>query len=692
MEETRRANRQSADPIWYNNIFAFDIETTSFYITPDGNIIPYEYDRPEEFYTKCEKCGIMYTWQFGIEHDSGMYVILGRTWEEFISFIQEFNEYFPHNKIIYVHNLSFEFQFLLNIFSFDSVFARKAHKVLTCDTGNIHFRCSYFLVNKSLEKWAEDAELSVTKAVGQLDYNVIRTPLTPLDPDSLDYMERDILVIYEGLKVYRNKYSKMWKIPLTMTGETRLVLEKITEKEYKFKKLNVKLLPPDHNTYRLYMAAFGGGDVHSNYIHTNKLLHRVYPYDIASSYPWECISDRFICAPPIPVVETRDIFMNAPNYSYIVIFQATNIRSKLFNTFLSLSRCQLARDYILDNGRIMRAGYVSCVMYKYDFEMFKDFYEYETLDILEMRVAPTRPMNNELRKYIISLYRDKTELRGIEEKKTEYDNAKVHINSIYGDQVQRQFDDMTVFENGEWRVDRVTDDTYLELLEKAKRKGYKLYKSILTGIAIPSGARRNLWRGIIAPLDYQMVYFDTDSGKYIGNDINGAVSAYNMKVYRDHARIAEELGIPASDLSPVGPDGKTYPIGVFTLDTKDPKGYCEDFKTLGAKKYAYTENGKIKITIAGVPKGAGSILKSVDDLRPDLKFTPKECKKNIVFYLDSQPEIRFPDGFISKERYGICLQPTGYNMTLTKDYANLLLNNKSVYDHTLDFEIAEVEE
>ena len=689
MEVTRNRNKQSDDPIWYDNIFSFDIETSSIFITPTGDIMAYDYDRPEDFYTTCEKCGVMYIWQFGIEYDEGTHVIYGRTWDEFMQFMEELIEAFPHNKIVYVHNLSWEFHFLQNVFSFDHVFARKPHKVLTCDTGNLHFRCSYFLVNTSLDKWAEDRDLPVKKLKGSLDYSRIRSPLTSLTPQELQYCENDILVIYEGIKLFRQKYRHIFKIPLTMTGEIRVVLDQITKNEVKYKQNNVKLLPPDLTTYRFYMAAFGGGDVHANYIHSNKLQHQVHPYDIASSYPWACISEGFMCAPPVAVQETRDLFLNNPAYHYIIIFEATYIKCKLFNTWLSFSRCQMVRGHVLDNGRVMSADYVCAVMYKWDFEMFRDFYEYETLNILEMRVAPVRPLNNEIRKYIINLYRDKTHLKGNDEKKSVYDFTKQCINGIYGDMVQRQFDDEVIYQDGSWNIRTVSDEYYMELLAKARRRGYKLYKSILTGIAIPSAARRNLWRGIISPLDSQMVYFDTDSGKFIGNDISGAVSSYNMEVYRKHARIASELGIPAGDLCPVGPDGKMYPIGIFTLDTKDPSGTCPEFKTLGAKKYAYTEKGKIKITIAGVPKSAGVKLKKVDDLTEDLVFTPKECQKNIVFYNDEQPEIIFPDGFTSTAQHGICLQPTGYSVSLSKDYAALLLANKSIYDHTLDFGIAQ---
>lgn len=694
-EIKRRKNKKSNDPIWYDNLFCFDIETTSAFITPDGRVIAYDYDLPESFYTECEKIGILYHWQFGIEYDEGMHVIAGRDYQSLSEFISELNELYPHNKTIWVHNLSHEFHFLCNIIGWEAVFARRPHKVLTADVGNLHFRCSYFLVNMSLEAWAEQKRLPVKKAVGQLDYNALRTPLTPItDPDELDYMERDILVMYEGLKPYREKYEHLHKIPLTQTGEIRLVLQDVTKKEYNLKKKNLDLIPKTLNDYMFYMGAFGGGDVHANYIYSDQLLHNIRSADIASSYPWACISEPFICAPPVQVTINPERFMNSKIFHYFVCFEAYGIESKLFNTFLSLARCHKAKGYRLDNGRILKADYVLCTMYKWDFEMFREFYKIQDIHILEVRVAPTRPLNDEIRKYIIHAYGEKTKLKGIDDQYDTYLFMKQCINGIYGDMVQRQFEDQTVFKNGQWDVERVNMEKYQEIYEQKQKQGYKMYKNMFTGIAIPSAARRNLWRGIIAPLDEKIVYFDTDSGKWKGTD-NGTVSSYNISVLLKHYRIAKELGIPVTDLSPVDQDGIAHPIGCFEMET-GPMGF-KDFKTLGAKKYAVLDWDKkkkkevVKITIAGVPKKNAELLDQVDDLKNDLVFPPKKCGKNILFYRSDQPEVTFPDGYVSNEKYGICFQPTGYHVGLTLEYINLILANKNLHVHQFDAILESVE-
>src|SRR5699024_4136575 len=81
------------NPAVYELVTSFDIETTSY--SNNG-----------------EDIAFMYIWQFSIEN----YVVYGRTWEEYFDFIdkvREVGEVTPGQQlIIWVHNLSFEFQFI----------------------------------------------------------------------------------------------------------------------------------------------------------------------------------------------------------------------------------------------------------------------------------------------------------------------------------------------------------------------------------------------------------------------------------------------------------------------------------------------------------------------------------------------------------------------------------------------------
>ena len=96
-----------------NTIYTFDIETTSYYLLNNKVYAGITYnnlneDQKEEAIP--QTC--MYIWMFGINDK----VYYGRTWDEFVEFIEELELNVPYRKIIFVHNLSFEFQFLKSVF------------------------------------------------------------------------------------------------------------------------------------------------------------------------------------------------------------------------------------------------------------------------------------------------------------------------------------------------------------------------------------------------------------------------------------------------------------------------------------------------------------------------------------------------------------------------------------------------
>ena len=665
---------------WYDNIFCFDTETTSAFITPEGKIIPYDFSLPESFYTKCDKIGFMYIWMFSVDD----IVYYGRTWDDLRNFLKILNKLLPEHKICYVHNLAFDWQGLRNaIPEWDSVFCRNKRKVLTADVGTLHFRCSYYLTNLSLDQWAKQKKLPVTKAVGQLDYNRIRTPLTELSAPELDYCERDLRVMTEGLKLFREKYKHVYSIPLTQTGEVRVDCAREMKSEYWYRKRQAGLMPKTLKEYNYLMSCFFGGDTHANYIHADQVLHHVKAADISSDYPWQLISKKFPQTTFVDITSGLDRFRNNDRYSFIVTFEVYQLESKYFNTFLSRSRCIDLKGATCDNGRVLTASYALITFTNLDFELFLQFYQYKELRIIRAMVALNSYLNPKYCRYVLSLYKDKTTLKGIKEAEDEYQFKKQLLNGLYGDMVTRDFSTNIIFNGDTFESIPPTEESYLLDYNKKQRRKDRLYKSANIGIFVTAYARSMLWN-IIKQLDHQVVYFDTDSVKYLGSD-HGVISGANIVTMLEYHKIAERLNIDPSDLCPVDKNWKPWPIGVFAPEPKLPTGYT-DFKTCGAKKYALVDapGDPIEITIAGVPKKNSIYLSSVDDLRDELVFTPEQCGKSISFYCDDQPEVEI-DGWKMNDKYGICLQPTGYTVGLTLEYMLLLAENRDGHRHDLDF-------
>ena len=173
-----------------NTIYTFDIETTSYLIL-DGKVKPaciYE-ELSEKEKKRSIKQSCMYIWQLSINDN----VYYGRTWDQLREFFNKIFEIVPQRKIIFIHNLSFEFQYLFTQFLMSDVMARKSRKVMRSfiDEFNIEFRCSLYMTNCKLEKVPEMFLLPVEKQVGSLNYDLLRHSSTPLTKREMKYCEYD---------------------------------------------------------------------------------------------------------------------------------------------------------------------------------------------------------------------------------------------------------------------------------------------------------------------------------------------------------------------------------------------------------------------------------------------------------------------------------------------------------------------
>lgn len=183
-------------------------------------------------------------------------------------------------------------------------------------------------------------------------------------------------------------------------------------------------------------------------------------------------------------------------------------------------------------------------------------------------------------------------------------------------------------------------------------------------------------------LDNKTIYADTDSLKLEAGFDQNVIDEYNMKVLEKIKKVSNDLEIPIEKFSPVDKDGKEHTIGLFDLD-----GEYKQFKTLGAKKYAYIDNNdELHITVSGVPKQASKALKNLDEFKNDFVFKYEDTGKNMIAYNENQNEFILTDynGLEYKvtDKYGICILPTTYKLGISEEYFELITNessNHSVY-------------
>ena len=619
-----------------------------------------------------KKFGFMYIWQIGIDDE----VYYGRTYEELKNAIDYIKGDKNHRVVIYVHNLPFEFQFLRNILKFDEVFARQTREVIKCKSENIEFRCSYALTGIKLENIPKRFNLKTQKLSGDLDYSKIRNSKTPLTDEELKYCENDCLIVNELTEYMLNKYKKYSEIPLTFTGETRKELKKYITDNYRENKMfsipdwrkYVGKMTPTGEQFRDLIKCFAGGYTHANMIHSNKIVKNVHSVDFNSSYIYAMLSEKYPTGRFFKDYTATLDKLDINNKAYILKLKFYNIRSKGFMNFISYDKCDKkeTRGFILDNGRVDCAEELLITVNEQDYLNIIENYEYDNVELLNARSTKKEYLPKVFIEFVINKYIYKNELKEKLKKepnnaflKSEYELAKSSLNSLYGMCVMCLIHDTITFED-EWKTEEINDEEIDKQLKDMWDKSSNLLP-YSWGVWISAYARRNIWINI-NKIDYDVVYVDTDSIKYINNH-DDVINEYNDTCKNKIKEMCKVLKIKYEKLSG---------LGEF-----DREGDAIEFKTLGAKKYCYTNSNGLNLTLSGVNKKCGEkALETILNFNNGFIFTKDKTGKNAKFYNDLQEEKEVVDFLGNKElinqQYGICVFPVEYKLSITSEYDEVI--------------------
>lgn len=508
-----------------NNIYTFDIETTSYYIFNDEIYPAIEYEKLNEKEKKeCVFKSTMYIWQFGINDQ----IYYGRTWTEFINFLKRLEENVRELKYIFVHNLSFEFQYLKNILHFSDVLARKSHKVMSakCRDYNIIFKCTFFLSNSALKELPKICKLDVEKKVGDLDYSKLRHSKTILTEKELSYCEYDCLVVYKYILKELEVYKTVKKIPNTSTGKVRRELSEVIRTNAMYKRIVRCAVNTNPKIYNLLMRAFAGGYTHANYIYSDEILKNVDSYDETSAYPYVLVTHKF------PSSEFKKCYIKKRNdmidkLCYLVVVKFNNIKSKYYNNFISASKCSKIKNGKYDNGRVISADSLEMTLTDIDFYLILDTYECE-YEIIESYYCKYNYLPLAFIKFVLEKYKKKTEYKDIDEMYVEYQKEKNKFNALYGMSVTRMIRDNVIYDDDTktWSEVPLKNEDIIEKLNEEKKKGFL---SFAYGVWVTAYARDNLIRRVIELDDY-VCYCDTDSIKLVEGYDKSVFDKYNESV------------------------------------------------------------------------------------------------------------------------------------------------------------------
>lgn len=634
---------------------AFDIETTNIYQRKEDGRIDSETFTPYAF---------MYHWQFCI----GYRVIFGRTWDEFQALLNRLERDMNLSKnlrmVIYVHNLSFEMQFMRRFINVTDSFCKSERSPLyVVHNQCIEFRCSAALSNMSLAMFCKQEQARFYKLVDKYDYSIIRTSETALTELEEGYCYNDVRGLCECIQSLM-RADTLATIPLTSTGyvrrESRNAMRKNKSNRRAFKD---SALSADE--YQFMRYAFRGGDTHAALRHANQTLYDVASYDISSSYP-ACMMLNLFPVTKFIKISLRTLKKSREKkgeFCYLIhlAFRDIYCTASHMIPYIALAKVKhVTADRVLDNGRIRSASELTIWATDDDLDIILKEYEFSEMRIESVYMARAGKLPKEYRDVVLDFFQKKTALKGLTDNESVYlyDKSKAKLNALYGMMSQR-LDQQTTIYTGAGATGYETESEPLEVqIEKyyKKRNNFLPYQ---WGVWVTSAARARLHK-MMNLIGRDLVYVDTDSVKILNRE----------KHLKDIEALNDELRAQAIEGGAYADDrnGERHYMGVWEYE-----GMYDEFRTLGAKKYVVSKKGKCYSTIAGVSKKAGQEHFNKHGIEAFRIGEVIERSGHLVAYYndDDIHEIEI-DGVKMKTASNLALIDDTYTIGITDDYADIL--------------------
>ena len=568
--------------------------------------------------------------------------------------------------IIYVHNLPFEFQFMRTEFRFSECLARKNRTVFKVffDDYGIEFRDSLILSGMNLAKTAENMVKHTTrKLVGDLDYNLIRLPSTPITDKELAYCYNDVKIICDYIDEQRDQYGDITKIPLTNTGRVRREVKKNCFRTVIDPKTHKKHIPYKNLMNRLTLEvleygyakqAFLGGYTHANARYSKKLLADVHSIDFTSSYPTVMMSEKYPMSKGTYIkldmnsYAEFDAYLNKTERVAVVMVELWDIETKpdIPDDYISYSRLMdpKGEQIMNNNGRVHKADYVKLIVTSVDLAQIVSCYNYAKINIINGYFYYVDYLPKEIIECILEFYEKKTTLKGVKGMEAEYLLKKGMLNSCYGMCVTDLVSDgeQCTYNKG-WEI--IKPDV-AECVNQYNNNPNR-FLFYVWGVFVTAYARNNLFNGIKS-IGRDYVYCDTDSIKFLNMEKHKAyIEDYNSSIIKKCTECLEHWDLDPAMLAPKNRKGEVKQIGIW-----DYEGKYDHFKTNGCKRYLTEIGGEFDLTCAGLgeDKGIAELTRNgtnVDDVfarfNDDFKVDAENSGKLAHFYNDDPFEIEVVD-------------------------------------------------
>lgn len=597
------------------------------------------------------RCGWIYQWAVKWR---GMY-IYGRTPSELLTLLRRMIDKYHLGKyrrlIIYVHNLSYDMAYLklwLEQLGPLKVMATGTHTFLIVDVVGLRFLCSFKLSNSSLAMFAKTYADKYEKAVGEIDYTVVRYQDTKLKASDWFYMFSDVASQYDAITGYLqvNGYDRAYKAPYTSTGFVRVNCRNAAATALNWRK---KFLTSalDLKQYQLCRQGIMGGITICSWLYegqtvrvgvdgVKKLGHK----DFTSSYPARQMMDYM----PIGkgfwwgdvTAENVDFVLNTYCCVFLLTLKGVRMRQGITAPYIPSSKCLHLENPLKINGKVTCADELSIVVTELDYKWIKKQYIADDHVITNMLCFNRGSAPAWLKGEVMKYYNQKC---NTPKDTKEYGLSKALLNSIYGLTATAICRDEYKYQDGVIMKAQANSQSQLT-------KYYNSYNSYMPyQYALYTTAwARNALMEMIECCGYEnFLYCDTDSVFYISTPENEQA----LKAMNDRVR---ERAIKA---------GAYVGDKVLGVATDEPE--LRAFRGLHAKCYAVEEWDKkkqdygLKVTIAGIPKKSikwidgkpvemtnAEELGSIDNLVDGFVF--RHCGGTRTVYIEDDPHVENVNG------------------------------------------------
>lgn len=654
---------------YVEHLAAFDIETSSY--MDEG-----------------EKRAVVYSYALAIDDT----IHYARSADEFFPLLEkiatEMELSLDRRLVIYVHNLAYEWQFIKHYMAWESAFVISSDRriVRAVSKLGIEFRCSYVLTNKPLEAVGKD--VGVQKMVGDIDHTLIRNSITPLSDEELGYIDNDvrILIEFERQSLAQEGGSieqALRSIPITKTGYVRRRMRKAALADPAYEQL-ISELTLTEETYTLARHSFQGGYTHANSTVMGQEMGDAVAVDLASSYPSSMLQFTYPMSSFHSVAHeftAEELDKCIGHIHFFVTFVVYDAVSRYPFPYISLSKAISISDPFVDNGRVYSAANMTLTMTDVDWQIFRRCYDVESIEIVDVMMAPAEYLPAAITDPIVAMYGDKTALKGVAGQEVNYRSAKEDINGVYGsvamDPVRTDFEF-----NAEDSEFVATIPSIEDALSKHNnsRSRYLFYP---WAAWVTAYSRYVLLMTMYDLIDagVTVMYCDTDSIYHKPSPkAQGIIDRVNGEVRERLSAAMHYRWFYASDeevedaLAPKDIKGVRHHIGLFEVD-----GHYDNFKTLGAKRYAVEKDGEFKITVAGLSKKAASYIKEIGGMEAfvDGLTVPAEKSGRLTHTYSEETAHNLITDYLGNtcrmEQHGfIHLEPSPYVLTVSDDYTRFV--------------------